>query len=352
MSVFSQSDFDDHEQVTFFCDPASGLRAIVAIHTTAPYGISGGGCRMWPYGTDAEALRDALRLSRAMSYKLALCDLPAGGAKCVVIGDSRTQKTEALLRALGRSVERLGGRYIISEDVGTNEADMRVIGAETKFVVGKRTDTGPATAYGTFIGLKAAVRRKLGRDDLQGVRVAVQGLGGVGFRLCKHLAREGATLVVSDVDTKAVERAVRELAATAVAPADILFEPVDVLAPCALGAIFDDTTIPRLRCRVIAGAANNQLAEERHADALAARGVFFAPDFVMNAGGVIGASQEGRSLGDTDGESPAYDEAVAFKDTQKIVAILDKAFDLAESEALTPHAAAVRMAKMALRARA
>jgi leucine dehydrogenase len=306
---------------------------------------------MWPYATDGEALRDALRLSRAMSYKLALCDLPAGGAKCVVIGDARSQKTEALLRALGRSVERLGGRYIISEDVGTNEADMRIIGTETKFVVGKRTDTGPATAYGAFIGLKATARRKLGRDDLKGVRVAVQGLGGVGFRLCKHLAREGASLVVADVDPKAVERAKRELGAEAVTPSSILFESVDVLAPCALGAIFDDATIPKLRCKAIAGAANNQLAEERHADALAARGIFFAPDFVLNAGGVIGASQEGRSLGDASGDAPAYDESVAFKDTQKIVTILERAFDLADKEGLTPHAAAVRMAKMALRER-
>jgi leucine dehydrogenase len=350
MSVFDHPDFDDHEQVVFFSDPAVGLRAIVAIHSTAPYGIAGGGCRFWSYSTSDEALRDALRLSKAMSYKLALCDMPAGGAKSVIIGDSHSQKTEGLLRAMGRFVERLSGKYIIAEDVGTTEADMRIIGSETKYVVGRHTDTGPATAYGTFLGLRLAARRKLGRESLKGVRVAVQGLGGVGRRLCKHLHDAGAELIVCDLDAAAVARVTADFGARAVAPEVILEQEVDVLAPCALGSILDDTSIPKLRCQVIAGAANNQLAEERHAQALAARGILFAPDFILNAGGVIGASQEGKNLG-AGGDPTAYDESIAFKETRIIEELLGTAMTLAEREHLTPHAAAVRMAKDKLRSR-
>lgn len=350
MSVFRADDFDDHEQVTFFADPDAGLRAIVAIHSTAPFGISGGGCRMWPYASESEALRDALRLSKAMSYKLALCDMPAGGAKCVVIGGP-AHKTEPLLRALGKCVERLGGRYIIAEDVGTNEADMRVVARETKYVVGQHTDTGPATAWGAFLALQMVVRRRLGRSDLAGLRVAVQGLGGVGARLATHLARAGARLVVADIDDALARRVQGELGAEVVPPASILSQDVDVLAPCALGAVLGDSTIPKLRCKIVCGAANNQLAEERHADALAARGITFAPDFVVNAGGVLAASQEGRTLGGGRETSDAgtYDETVAFADAQRVAEILERAFELAESEQITPHAAAVRMAKMKIR---
>ncbi len=349
MSVFSSPEFDDHEQVSFFRDVDSGLSAIVAIHSTAPFGIAGGGCRFWPYATDDDALTDALRLSRAMSYKLALCDMPAGGAKSVIIGDSKRDKSEALLRAMGRFVERLGGKYIIAEDVGTTEEDMRVIGLETKYVVGRHTDTGPATAYGAFVGLRAAVKRGLGRDDLAGLKVAVQGLGNVGFRLARLLKQSGASLRVCDVSSAAVERAVAELGAEAVGVADIYDQEVDVLAPCALGAILNDATIGRLRCKVVAGAANNQLAEERHAQALAARGILYAPDFVLNAGGVIGASQEGKQLGG--GDPNVYDEAVAFKETEKIGALLAGAFERADREGVTPHEAAVRLAKDKIRER-
>jgi leucine dehydrogenase len=342
MTVFSLPDFDAHEHVSFFTDEASGLRAIVAIHSTAPFGISGGGCRMWPYPSDEDALRDALRLSRAMSYKLALCDKPAGGAKTVILGDPAKDKTDALLRALGRAVERLGGRYIIAEDVGTTPADMAIIGTETRYVMGRTADTGPTTAYGTFVALRTSVERALGKKDLAGVRVAVQGLGNVGRRLCGYLARAGATLVVTDVDERAVKAVVAELnkdgSVTSVAPGDILTQEVDVLAPCALGAVLDDVTIPLLRCKVIAGAANNQLAEERHADALAARGILVAPDFIVNAGGVIGASQE-------------TDEAMAFRETERIAGLLTAAFERAGREGISPHAAAVRMAREKIRAR-
>jgi leucine dehydrogenase len=350
MSVFSCPDYDDHEQVSFFRDAASGLRAIVALHSTAPYGIAGGGCRMWPYASDDEALRDALRLSRAMSYKLALCDMPAGGAKCVIIGDPRKDKSERLLMALGRAVDRMGGHYIIAEDVGTTESDMRIIGTQTKFVVGKHTDTGPATAYGTFLGLGVAVERALGRKDLTGIKVAVQGLGNVGARLCHHLSSAGAQLVVTDVDPRAVERVVEATRARTVSPEKIYDEEVDVFAPCALGAILDDATIPRLRCKVVAGAANNQLAEERHAAALAQRGILFAPDFVLNAGGVIGASQEGMTLGEPT-DRPVYDEALAFKETRLVAEILRAVFARADRDGKTPFESAVEVAKEKIKAR-
>jgi len=340
MTVFSCPDFDNHEHVSFFTDEASGLRAIVAIHSTAPFGLSGGGCRMYPYASDMDALRDALRLSRAMSYKLALCDMPAGGAKSVVIGDPAKDKTEALLHALGRAVERLGGKYVVAEDVGTTPEDMRIIGTQTRYVMGRQVDTGPATAYGAFVSLRTAVERRLGRKDLTGLRVAVQGLGNVGRRLCKHLAEAGAKLIVTDVNEGAVRAVVGELGAVAVLPGAIYDQDVDVFAPCALGAILDDATIGRLRCKVVAGCANNQLAEERHGEVIAARGILYAPDFVVNAGGVIGAAQEGQ-----------YDERAAFRDTDRIAGILSAAFDRAEREGISTHAAAVRMAKEKIRSR-
>jgi len=299
---------------------------------------------MWPYEDDAAALKDALRLSRAMSYKLALCGMPAGGAKSVIIGDVRKDKTEALLRAMGRFVERLGGKYIIAEDVGTTEEDMRVIGKETRYVVGKKTDTGPPTAYGVFVGIRAAVELTLGKKSLSGLRFAIQGLGGVGRRLAVLLKREGAQLVVADVSSEAVARVVAETEAHAVEPDRILEQRVDVLVPCALGAVLNDASIPKLACKLIAGAANNQLAEERHADAIAARGIVYLPDFVLNAGGVIGASQEGTELGGASVASD-YDEARAFKEVGKIADLIVLAIERAKRESTTPHAAAVRMAK-------
>jgi leucine dehydrogenase len=350
MSVFDSPDFDGHELVTFVHDEAAGLRAIIAIHSTVPFGTSGGGCRMWPYASDDAALRDALRLSRAMSYKLALVDMPAGGAKTVVIGDPQRDKSEALWRALGRAVERLNGRYIIAEDVGTSPADMQLIAKETKFVVGRQADTAPATAYGTYLGLRTAVRRGLGRDTLDGVRVALMGLGHVGGRLARLLARDGAKLTVCDVDAKRVASLVSELGAAAVEPAAIFDADADVFAPCALGGVLDDDTIGRLRCKVIAGAANNQLFADRHADALLERGILYAPDFVINVGGVIGASQEGMQLGSDEASRSDYDEDAAFAATRRVAELLDEVFERAAAEAISPHTAAVAMAKDKLRA--
>jgi leucine dehydrogenase len=342
VSVFEHPCFE-HEHVAFFCDASAGLRMIVAVHTTGPFGTSGGGCRMWPYRSDDEALRDVLRLSRAMSFKLALLDMPAGGAKAVVIGDPREHKSEALLRAIGRAVERLAGRFVIAEDVGTTPADMRIVAKETKYVMGQRASTAGATAYGVFLGLREAVRRRLDKD-VAAISVAIQGVGEVGFALGRELARAGARLIVTDVDRAKVERAVRELGARAVAPEAIFSADVDVLAPCALGSILDDETIPALRCSVVAGSANDQLAEDRHADALAARGVLFAPDFVVNAGGVLGAWQLGPAGGDE------VDER-ARNEARRIVSVLGDALERADREGITPHAAAMRTARERIRAR-
>ena len=302
MSVFSHNDFANHEQVVFCCDPGTGLKAIVAIHNTNR-GPALGGCRMWPYASDEEALKDVLRLSRGMTYKSAMANLDLGGGKSVIIGNPRTDKSEALLRSFGHFLENLGGRYIAAEDSGTSVTDMKVIAQETKHVAGivdkeagdgtvRSGDPSPATAYGTFVGLKAAVRQRLGRDNLDGLKVAIQGIGNVGFRLAKHLHEVGAKVWVNDIYDEQVQRAVQELGATAVGADEIFGLDVDVFAPCALGGAINDDTVPQLKASVIAGAANNQLAEERHGEELLRRGILYAPDYVINAGGIIDVSYE------------------------------------------------------------
>jgi leucine dehydrogenase len=348
MTPFDAPEFDDHEEVSFVHDPDSGLRAIIAIHTTAPFGLSGGGCRVWPYETSEAALRDALRLSTAMSYKLALTDMPAGGAKTVVIGDA-AEKTEALLLALGRAVDRLGGRYIIAEDVGTTAEDMQTIGQATRYVTGRRHDTSANTADGVLVGLKTAVRRRLGKEDLVGLRVAVEGLGQVGRRLCEGLRAGGASLIVSDIDMAKAAETAKELGATAVAPDAILGVECDVVAPCALGGTLDERAVEALRCRVVAGAANNQLARPELADALSARSILYAPDFVINAGGVIGAAFEGIDPGA--GGDDARGEEQARVATDRVGDLLTEVFERAELRSLSTHAAAVLFAKEKIRAR-
>jgi leucine dehydrogenase len=301
MSVFTHPEFDDHEQVVFCRDPASGLQCIIAIHDTR-LGPALGGCRMWPYESDDEALTDVLRLSRGMSYKSALAGLDLGGGKSVIIGDPRRDKSELLWRAFGRFLERLGGHYIVAEDSGTSVADLKLVALETRHVAGiadkpagngmRSGDPSPATALGVFIGLRATVEYRLGRSDLAGLRVAIQGLGSVGYRLARLLHEAGAALWVTDLYPDRIERAVAELGATAVGAETIWELEVDVFAPCALGAVINDATLPRLHARVIAGAANNQLAETRHGEALMERGILYAPDYVINAGGVIDIALE------------------------------------------------------------
>ena len=340
MAVFQHPDFDEHEHIAFLSDEAAGLHAIVAIHTTSRLGIAGGGCRMWPYASDEDALRDVLRLSKAMTYKLALAGIPSGGAKSVVIADPKTEKTEALLRALGRAVHRLGGQYVIAEDVGTTPDDMEIIAKETPYCAGRSGgsgDTTPPTAYGTFMALEHAVQRKLERENLEGLRVAIQGVGGVGFRLGQLLVERGATLVVSDIDEAKVQRALDELGAKAAIGDAIYDADVDVFAPCALGDVLSDETIARLKCSVVAGAANNQLPTEAQAQTLQDRGILYVPDFVANMGGVLGAARM----------STATDEKM-HDSLLRIVSTLEGVFDEAHAKGITPHAAAVAAAKRAV----
>ncbi|WP_165855615.1 Glu/Leu/Phe/Val family dehydrogenase [Marinobacter sp. JSM 1782161] len=302
MNVFSHPEFDNHEHLSFFCDPETGLKAIVAIHNTSR-GPALGGCRMFPYATDEEALRDVLRLSRGMTYKSALANLDLGGGKSVIIGDPRKHKTEALMEAMGRFLEQLGGQYIAAEDSGTSVTDLKVMSRKTSHVAGIKEhigfdglpsngDPSPATAYGTYVGLRTAVKHGLGRSDLEGLKVAVQGVGNVGFRLARHLKEAGAQLWVHDIHQDQVQRAVDELGAVPVSGEEILTLPVDVVAPCALGAVLNDTSIPKLQAKVVAGAANNQLERPEHDAALQKRGILYAPDFVINAGGIIDVFHE------------------------------------------------------------
>jgi leucine dehydrogenase len=321
--VFGAPEFDAHEHVSFFADPDAGLRMIVAIHRTGALGAAGGGCRMWPYPDEASALADVLRLSRAMTYKLALLEIPAGGAKAVVLADPARDQREALLLAIGRAVERLNGRFIVAGDVGIGPAQLAVIGRATRWVSPHEGDTAEATARGVVVCLERAVNVRLGRAQLAGLSVAVQGLGRVGRKLARALQAAGARLWVCDLDERAVAEAVRELDAVPLAPARIFDAPVDVFAPCALGGALDRDTVARLRCKVVAGSANNQLAEPGLADALAARGILYAPDFVVNAGGALGSAERAERLG------PLFDLVLAR----------------AAHDRVTPHAAAEALAR-------
>ena len=330
-----------------FChDKASGLRAIVALHSTA-LGPALGGCRMWPYANEAEALTDVLRLSQAMSYKHAVAKTPHGGGKSVILADPARDKSEALLRAFGRFIERLGGRYVVAEDVGTTADDMAVIRRETSAVAGISTaaggsgDPSPVTAYGVFCGIKAAVRFRLGRDNLTGLKVAVQGVGHVGYALAKYLRDAGANLFVSDLDAAAVAAAASALGASPVGADEIYDLPADIFAPCALGATVNRRTIPRLKAAIVAGAANNQLAEPADGAALAARGILYAPDYVINAGGIINIACE----------RGGYDRDRAMKWTEEIYRTSLAIFERAREDDLPTNVVADRIAAERLAAR-
>lgn len=298
MSVFDHPEYDGHESIHFFDDKASGLRAIIAIHSTA-LGPAGGGCRRWTYAGDAEALTDALRLSRGMTYKSAVAGLGFGGGKGVIMASGSAPKTPQLMAAFGRAVDSLGGRYVTAEDVGMTVEDMRQVRHETRYVSGLPPqgnaaggDPGPWTALGVFLGLLAAVRFTGRTDGAAGLRVAVQGIGSVGLQLCRYLHRAGAELLVADVDPAHLERARAEFPFTELPPGEILFADADVIAPCALGNILNPQSIPRIRARVIAGAANNQLATDADGALLASRNILYAPDYVINAGGIISCGLE------------------------------------------------------------
>lgn len=294
MTVFNLDAFDEHEQVVFCNDKKSGLKAIICIHSTA-LGPAVGGCRMWEYANDEEALIDALRLSRGMTYKNAMAGLPFGGGKGVILGDSKTMKSDELFKAYGRFLNNLNGRYVTAEDVGITTADMAIVHTETAFVAGlegKSGDPSPLTAYGVYKGIKASVQHKFGVDNLAGLNISVQGVGHVGYYLCRYLHDEGAKLIVCDINQESIDRVVTEFNATAVGIDEIYDQDVDIYAPCALGATINDQTINRLKCSIVAGAANNQLAEDRHGTELMQKGILYAPDYVINAGGIINISFE------------------------------------------------------------
>jgi leucine dehydrogenase len=317
----------DYGEVHFDYDKASGLKAIVAIHDSR-LGPALGGCRFLEYDTDEQAVIDALRLARGMTYKAALAGLPHGGGKSVIIRPKQHFDRVALFRAFGRFVDNLGGHYITAEDSGTGLEDMEVIRTVTKHVTGVDVshggsgDPSPFTALGVRRGIEACVKFRLGREQLEGVHVAVQGVGHVGYHLCKELHAAGAKLSVADVDPLKAERAQREFGA-AIVPLDKIFElECDVIAPCALGSALNDSTIPRIRARIVAGAANNQLAEPRHGDDLHARGILYAPDYAINAGGLINVAQE----------VVGYD---AQKSREKTMKIYDTIWEIADRSSKT-----------------
>ena len=303
MGVFNHPEFDQHESIHFFEDRGSGLRAIIAIHSTA-LGPAAGGCRRWTYASDDLALTDVLRLSRGMTYKNAVAGLPFGGGKSVILAAERAPKSRALFEAFGRAVDSLNGRYITAEDVGISVDDMRTVRRSTAFVSGLPQnganaggDPSPWTALGVFHGIEAALAVRLGVDSLAGITVAVQGVGHVGAHLCKRLHAAGARLVIADVNSESLRTVCEHVPAEVVSPRDILSIDADVLAPCALGNVLNSQTIPHIRAKVVAGAANNQLASADDGARLTERGILYAPDYVVNAGGVISVAHE--YLGDS-----------------------------------------------------
>jgi leucine dehydrogenase len=330
----------EHEEVVFCHDKNVGLKAIIAIHNTS-LGPALGGTRMWNYKTEADALTDVLRLSKGMTYKAAAAGLNLGGGKAVIIGDPKTQKSEGLFRAFGQFVNSLNGRYITAEDVGTGENDMESIFMETPWVTGipkafgGSGDPSPYTAHGVLMGIKAAAHEKFGTDSLRGMRVAVQGLGNVGSNLVKYLVEEGAKVIVSDIDQARVKFQHDAFKVEAVNPDQILSVECEIQAPCAMGAIINDETIGKLKCKVVAGGANNQLAEPRHGDQLRELGILYAPDYVVNAGGLMNVFVE------LEGYSPER----SFDKTRKVYDNVKKVFELAKRDGIGTHTAADRMAE-------
>jgi leucine dehydrogenase len=338
--MFEMSDYDGHEAVHWFHDAATGYRGLIAIHDST-LGPACGGTRMWAYVNSDAALTDALRLSKGMSYKNAMAELPLGGGKAVIMGDARTQKSPALMRAHGRAIESLGGRYVTAMDVGMSEADMELIAGVTRHVAGYAQpgksggDPSPMTAWGVFCGIRAAVKFMHGTEDLKGVRVALQGAGNVGYDTARHLKAAGARLVVADVNPAHAQRA-EALGAEIATPDAIHAADADVYAPCALGAVLNDSTIGEIKAKIVAGGANNQLARpEIHGRAVMERGILYAPDYVINGGGII------RVCGQIYGWA---DETIRDK-TERIGATLTEVFKAAKAERRPTHEVADRIAR-------
>src|SRR6056297_3937283 len=315
--LFSDLNDLEHEQIVFCSRPEVGLKAIIAIHDTT-LGPALGGTRMWDYKSEAEAIRDVLRLSRGMSYKSAISGLNLGGGKAVIIGDAQTQKTEALFRAFGRFVDGLGGRYITAEDVGMTEKDMEWIFSETKFVTGIPKEMGgsgnpsPVTGYGVYMGMKASAKRAYGSDSLEGKRIAIQGAGSVASHLAHYISKENATLFISDIFEEKAKQLAEATGAEVVKPDDIYTLDVDIFSPCALGGVINNDTINYLKCDIVAGGANNILDhEKKHGNELIKKGILYAPDYVINAGGLINVASELEGYN----EERAHDQASKIYDT-------------------------------------
>ncbi|MGH7593743.1 MAG: Glu/Leu/Phe/Val dehydrogenase dimerization domain-containing protein [Gemmatimonadales bacterium] len=341
MDVFHEMQSRGHEQVLFSHDPSCGYFGIIAIHDTT-LGPALGGTRVWPYPSTEDALQDVLRLSRGMTYKSAVAGLNLGGGKAVIVADPKRPDRESLFRAHGRFVETLGGRYITAEDVGTSPTDMEFVRRETKHVAGLLNlsgDPSPVTGYGVYVGMKACAKQRWGKDSLTGKTIAVQGAGKVAYYLMKHLKEEGARLVVADIDQDKVKRAVEELGAEAVAPGAIYDVKADIFAPCALGAIINDDTIKRLKVEIVSGGANNQLAETRHGVALEQKGILYAPDYVINGGGVVNVF----------GELQGWTMERAKRKAQEIYDTIRRVFAIALRDKIPSFEAADRLAEERIR---
>lgn len=331
-----------HEQLVLCHDPSCGYRGIIAIHDTT-LGPALGGTRFWNYASTDEAITDALRLARGMTYKSACAGINLGGGKSVIIGDNKRADREALFRAHGRFIQTLGGRYITAEDVGTSPEDMEFVRLETDHVsglMGYSGDPSPVTGYGVYKGMKAAAKWRWGNDSLADRAVAVQGAGKVAYYLCQHLHAEGARIIITDIDADKARRIVTGMGATSVAPDTIYDQPADIYAPCALGATINDDTIPRLKVEIVAGGANNQLAEPRHGDVLEQKGIAYAPDYVINAGGVINVY----------GELHHWPEQRARKKAGEIYDSIYRIFQIAREERIPTYRAADRLAEQRIAA--
>ena len=340
MEIFDTLAEMGHEQVVVASDPSCGYRGIIAVHSTA-LGPALGGTRFWQYDSDEAAVIDALRLSRGMTYKNAVAGLDLGGGKSVILGDNKTKDREAIFRAHGRFVESLGGRYITAEDVGTGTSDMDYVHLETEHVAGLKDRSGdpsPVTAHGVFRAIQASAKQRWGSDDLNGKVVTIQGVGNVGRYLAKELHQAGAKLIVSDIDPEKTARVARESGAQVVEGDAIYTTKADIFAPCALGGVINDDTLPKLKVEVIAGGANNQLLEERHGYKLEEMGMLYAPDYVANAGGVINVF----------GEVAGWDSDRSLRKADEIYDTVLSVFEIAKAEGIPSFEAADRLAERRL----
>lgn len=340
MIIFQRMEEYDYEELLFFQDRATGLQSVVAIHDTT-LGPALGGCRFWQFTSERAAIDDVLRLARGMTYKASVAGLNLGGGKSVIIGNPKTHKTEALLRAFGRFINTLNGRYIVAEDVGTSTADMAIIRQETKHVVGLMTarggsgDPSPVTAYGVLHGIQACTKEVFKTRKLDGMCVAIQGAGHVGYNLAKYLSRENARIVITDIYKKNAQQAANEFGAEYVKPESIFSVKCDIFSPCALGGILDDRNIRKLKCKIVAGSANNQLKANRHGDMLQSRGILYAPDYVINSGGLINVADELKG----------YDRARALRKAARIYNAVARVITIAKEHKIPTYLAADKLAE-------